>query len=149
MKFKAADGITAIIIRERQEELMNMYKTVLRIGNFKVFNVFELIVSDVLDLNEACLKGREKAAKDKKDDACLAISVISYAGDDLFFHHLWYSYHSNREGLTAHHVEDFFNQEEKKVKKKVFKKGKTEEAYSYVKLLKVIGFDLRQNVCFC
>lgn len=149
MKFRpASQKITSKIIGDRKLELMRMYKDVLGIGNFKVFKELELIVSDVLDLNEACQKGKARALQDKKPNACLAISAISYGGDDLFFRHFWYSYHSTREDLTEKRVEAFFNQCERGYEKKVFKKHKSEESYNYVKLLKVISFDLRQNVCF-
>lgn len=149
MKLKPANPkITSKLIAERKTDIMRMYHDVLRIGDFKVFKPFELIISDILDLNTACVKGKAKAQRDGKPNACLAISSISYGGDNLFFLRFWYTYHSDREGLTASRIEKFFNEKAKGFEKKTFKKNKSEETYSYVKLLKVISFDLRQNVVF-
>lgn len=149
MEFSVADPkITQKIIKERTVELQKMYRNVLRIANFNLFKVFELIVSDVHDLNNSCIKAREEASAHGFSNACLAISSISYAGEDLFFNRFWYSFHSSRESVTEKKVRAFFNEKARSYPKKVFKFHKIEESYQYVKLLKIIDFDLRQNIIF-
>lgn len=148
MELSVSPDITYKFFKEKKDELAEMYCRVLHIGNFVTFKPFEMIVSDVQDLNEAVTKAKAKAERDKSPNARLAISYIQYSGDTLHFGRFWYSYHSTAHGLDEKYVRSYFNSVEPSFPKRYFKQKKIYETYEYKKLLKIITFDKRQNLKF-